>query len=227
MDKFLVGKITNWNGMVMHIEAEFDNTYVWDKFDPKECEIRLIDSRSISKIQRRKAYKLLKDISLHTGHQPEELKEHFKYDLILRTDYPYFSLSNCEMSVAYEYITLLIEFCLEWDVPTRDALLEYAPDIGKFLYMCLYHKKCCICQKEGETHHVDRVGIGRNRNEICHIGMLAQCLCRKHHDECHNDGQISFNEKYHVFGIKLDKLLVKRLKLGKWRDEELVCHAED
>ena len=43
--------------------------------------IKIDDGRRISSDQRKKIYALIKDISNHTGHHPEYLKEHMKYSL--------------------------------------------------------------------------------------------------------------------------------------------------
>ena len=215
----LTGKVTAWDGQVLTIEADFDNEYFMEQRNPKECEIRLIDSRTINAEQRKKTYALMRDIGLHTGYMPEEVKALMKFDFISRTGLPYFSLSNVDLSTAREFITHLIDFCLEWGVPCRDSLLGMAEDVGKYLYLCLYHQKCCICGQEAEVHHVDRVGMGRDRTEICHVGMRAMALCRGHHNEAHL--RPDFGQLHHVYGIKLDALLVKRLNLGK-TDVEVV-----
>jgi len=210
----LTGRITDWDGQILTIQAAFNDTYTWEQKNPKECEIRLIDSRTINAEQRKKAYALMRDISLFSGHTPDEVKEIMKFDFISRTGYPEFSLSDVDLTTAREFITHMIDFCLEWSVPCKDSLLEMTDDIGKYLYLCLYHKKCCVCGKRAEIHHVDHIGIGRNRKEICHVGYRAQALCRKHHDEAHL-GQKTFDKKYYVYGIKLNEILVKRHNLGK------------
>ena len=210
----IYGQITDWDGRIATIKAPLD-LRTWERQTPKECEIRYIDSRTISADQRKKCYALFKEISLWSGHMPDEIKAIMKYDYIAHTGCPEFSLSDVDKSTAREFITHLIEFCLMHDVPCQDTLLNMTDDIGKHLYFCLYYKKCCICGKKSDTHHVDHVGLGRNREEICHIGYRAQALCREHHSECHMIGQESFDGKYYVYGIKLDEILVKRLKLGK------------
>ena len=212
----LLGKLANRDNDYLYYRVPIPPEHIVEKQLLNEAMVYLSDGRAISPKQRAKAYALLRDISAYTGHHPEELKEYFKYSLISRTACPDFSLSDCEMTVATQYIELLIEFCLEWSVPCQDSLLESAPDIGKYLYLCLYHKKCCICGKQAEVHHHDRVGIGRNRREIAHIGMHLQALCRKHHNEAHL-GQKSFDRKHYVFGIAADELLVNKLNLGKGR----------
>ena len=52
-----------------------------------------------------------------------------------------------------------------------------------------------------------RVGMGRSRKRIAHIGLLAESLCRTHHQEVDQIGQTAFDEKYHIYGIPLDERL--------------------
>lgn len=212
----LVGTITAFDMQTLTIQVPFTDVNMLDKQRCKEADIRLIDGRHISTEQRRKSYALLRDICLHTGYDTEQLKDIMKCEYIARTGIPEFSLSDCEMTVARGFIDFLVEFCLEWDIPCQDALLDYAQDIARYLYLCLYHKKCCICGVDKtDLHHCDTVGIGRNRKEICHIGYRAMSLCRKHHNEAHAKGQIVFENLYHVFGVEIDDAMAKRHKLGK------------
>ena len=176
-------------------------------------EVRLKDGREISAEQRNKIFAIIRDISLWCGHCPEDLRQYMTWDFICQNECEWFSLSDVDMTTARLFITYLIEFCLIWGVPTKKPLMSHAEDVGRYLYHCLEHQKCCICGDRSEVHHVDRIGMGRNRNEICHVGMLVMALCRKHHDEAHLDP--GFEQKHHVFGIKLDEFLVKKLKLGR------------
>ena len=174
-----------------------------------DCEIRLDDGRSISADQRKKIYATLRDISLWSGHNPDEIKALTKYDYISRTGSPYFSLSDADMTTAREYLEYLIEFCVEQDVPTRDRLIDRSPDIARYIYCCLKVKKCCISGQKAELHHVDAVGMGRDRRDIIHLGYRVLPLSRRYHTEAHTIGQKSFEDKYKVFGIKLTEELCK------------------
>ena len=177
-------------------------------------EIRLDDGRTISAKQRKKVWAMLTDISLWNGEYKDdnhaELKEIFKSE----TGTDDFSLSNCSITTAREYISFLIDFALKWDVPLNDTPINRTEDIGKYLYSCLMHKRCCVCGKDAELHHVDVVGIGNNRNIINHIGLEVMALCREHHTEVGMLGQTEFNEKWHVYGIKADKEICKVYRLN-------------
>jgi hypothetical protein len=183
------------------IDREIANKQISD------IEIRLDDGRTISAEQRRKIFALVKEIALWSGNEPEYIRSYLTWDFCCGYGCEVFSLSNVDMTTAKDFITYLIEFCLKWDVPTKEALYERTEDIDKYLYACLYNKKCAVCNRLAEVHHVDHVGMGYNRHKICHIGMRAEALCRLHHKEAHNKGQIEFDKKYHIYGIKLDKKL--------------------
>ena len=126
-----------------------------------------------------------------------------------------FSLADCTMTQAREYISFLIDFCLAEDVPTRVPLLELADDVQRGMYSCLLHKKCCVCQRRAELHHVDQVGMGYNRQTKAQLGALVLPLCREHHQEYHNRGRTAFESLYHVEPVELDERLAKVYGLTK------------
>lgn len=177
------------------------------------CEIRLDDGRSISADQRRKIFALIREISQWSGNAPEYIRLYMTWDFCCKYGCDMFSLSDVDMTTAREFISYLINFCFKWSVPTRDTLLNRTDDIDRYLYACLYHKKCIICNADAELHHVDHVGMGFDREQISHLGLRAEAVCRKHPIEVHSRGQHTFDELYHVYGIKLDKKLCDRYKL--------------
>ncbi|MFT9498040.1 putative HNHc nuclease [Anaerosolibacter sp.] len=166
-----------------------------------KAELRLDDGRTITAEQRKKAYATIKDIAFYTGYLPEEMKEIMKYNYIIETGEDYFSLSNCSMSTARLYINFLIEFAFKWDIPLLDHGLNRTDDIGKYLWQCLKFKKCAICGKDGECHHVDAIGMGRDRTKVDDSNHEKISLCRIHHSEAHTIGWDTFADKYHVYGI--------------------------
>lgn len=93
-------------------------------------------------------------------HEPEELRQYLEWDFCSRAMREWFSLSDCDMTTAREFITYLISFCFHWGVPTKDSLLTQTDDIGKYLYLCLENRRCAICNRPAEVHHVDRIGMG-------------------------------------------------------------------
>lgn len=213
------GYISNFDGENITIIAPYSDARTLAKQQVTECEIILDDGRHISAQQRRFIYALIGYISDWTGYIPDECKQVMKYQYVSRTGAEDFSLSDINMTAANEFLEFIIRFVVENGIPTKDNLINCSPDIARYVYMCLENKKCCICGKKADIHHVDRVGMGRNRKEICHIGMNAQSLCRIHHGECHEIGQITFDEKYHVCAVKIDEWIAKIYKLkGEEKD---------
>ena len=219
------GQVTEYGDGYIMVVVPMDNTCEIERMEITECEVQLWDGRSISPDQRKKAYALLNDISAWSGHAQEYLKEWFKYALLAETGGEYFSLSDCTMTEAREYISYLIDFCLRANVPTQKPLLEHTEDIGRYLYACLANRKCAICGAPADVHHVDRVGMGRNRDDIIHEGMEAIALCRRHHMEAHQNEATLFH-KYRIYGIKLDAYLCRLLKLKGGQNERSNADGE-
>ena len=206
-------KIISKEGNRLIIEPSEDISRELERQEIKEIELRLDDGRTISAIQRKKIFALIRDISLWSGHEPEELRALMTWNYRLRANIEDFSLSDVDMSTAKDFITYLINFCFAFDVPTKDTLLNQTDDIGKYLYLCLEFRKCAVCNKRAQVHHVDRIGMGRNREDIVHVGLNAIALCDEHHKEVHATSESEFFAYHHIYGIKLDNYLCKHLSL--------------
>lgn len=220
----IVGVITDYDERTgaLTIKATYSDWFAMAKRGYKKCNIQLIDSRPLSDKQRRACYALLREISDFTGQGPDSTKAYMKIKFLIEdlseTADKIFSLSNAPMSLVCGFQRFLVRFILEWDIPTRFPLIRFVDDISDYVYACLINKKCCVCGKRAELHHVDRVGIGRGREEIIHEGMEALPLCQEHHTECHIIGQQTFNGRYHLErGIELDKTLCKIYGLKRRR----------
>ena len=185
------------------LKCHIPNELIDERFlaDVMYGEIRVDDGRRISSDQRN-----------YTGHHPEYLKEHMKYDFMVKEDREYFSLSNIDMTTARYFIEHLLEFCFEWDIPLNANTVVLAREINNYLYLCLVHRKCAVCgKKHAHIHHVDAVGSGRNRNEVDHTKLRLIALCAEHHQETHTIGWQTFNAKYKVDGIKVNEKTIRKL----------------
>jgi len=168
----------------------------------RNCLVWLDDGRHISAEQRKKTYATINDIAAYTGEVPEVMKEWLKYLYIYRTGAEYFSFSRCSMDTAREFINVILDYALEMGIPLMDFALDRTDDIGHYLYACLKLKKCAICGRPGEIHHVDTIGMGNDRRTLDDSQHRKICLCRIHHTEAHTTGFESFSNKYKVYGIK-------------------------
>lgn len=194
------------------------------KYD--EVEIILPDGRRITPKQRAKIFCLIGEISEFVNGEKkarsvEEMKEIMKWDFCLkmmeRQERKLFSLSDCNETTATNFITYLVDFIIENDIPMSVPLLSQCEDIGRYIYACLMARKCCVCGKnEAHIHHCEgsRIGAGNDREKVHHLGREVLPLCAVHHTEIHQN-EMDFIARYHLQKVKLDEALCKRLKLKK------------
>ena len=178
--------------------------------------VEFVDKRRISAKQRRKAYVLISYIAAWWGYTPlEAMKEMLKLMFVgeAETLRRSFSLSDCDMTTARLFITYLIDFCILHGVDVGEPLYQLSEDIPRYVWACLMNKRCAVCGRKAELHHVDAVGMGRNRKEICHIGMRALPLCREHHTEIHAVGQEDFLKRYIIEPVRIDERIAKVYRL--------------
>lgn len=204
----------------------------------REAQVFLPDGRTISPEQRRKAWALIGEIAAWGGYltaqDKDTLNGHMKRKfLVERMDeltakaIQQFSLGNVDMETASLYISFLVDFCMENDVPTRQPIIDLCDDVQRAVYSALLHKRCIVCGKPATIHHVDRVGMGRNREEICHIGMRALPLCWNddgsgHHQEAHRIGDVALCDRYHLESVIIDEKIARRYKMSRvWKNEQL------
>lgn len=215
------GQITGASPQCLTITVPYDPRFVTQQWD--EVQVDIPDGRRISPEQRRKAYALMGEIAVWAGMTPDEVKLTQKHDFVERhlegLHKQLFSLADCDMTTAREFITYLIDFVLEFGVPLRVPLVDLCDDTQKAVYACLMHKKCIVCGKPTELHHVDRVGMGSNRDDICHIGMECLPLCREHHMEAHQHGDRVLMDKYHVEPVVIDDKIARLYKLGRRKEK--------
>jgi hypothetical protein len=201
-----------------NLERAIDRQY-------NEVEVIFQDGRKISPEQRRKVYALLGEIAefvdgFRNSETIEDAKNQRKWEFILQnmedTERKMFSLSNCDMTIAREFISYLIDFIIKNDIPSSVSLLDNCEDIGAYVYACLVNKKCCVCGQAADLHHVEgsRIGQGNDRNEVHHLGRECLPLCRVHHGEAHQ-GEADFISKYHLEPIKIDEKICRVYRLKK------------
>ena len=181
-----------------------------------KCLVIFDDGRRITAKQRKCAYATIRDIADYTGHNPEYLKEWFKYEYVIETGGKYFSLSDCSVTVAREYINILMNFCLYHGIPMSAPMIERTDDINAYLYACLYYRKCAVCGRAADVHHVtgSKIGMGVDRQTAHHLNREAVALCRIHHNAAHANER-EFLKENHIYGIRLDETLCERLNLRK------------
>lgn len=187
-----------------------------------EVQVGLPDGRRITPEQRRKAFALIGEIAAYTGYTKDEAHITLKHEFVTRhleqLQQELFSLADCDMTTAREYISYLIDFCLEFNVPTHQPLADLCDDIDRYIYACLLRKRCAVCGHKAELHHVDRIGMGNDRTKVEHIGRRCLPLCRVHHAEVDQIGDAALCEKYHITPVRIDERIVKTYRLRGGKD---------
>lgn len=201
------GKIVNLDEQGIYVFAPYDNVaHVIDR-EYKEVRIGLKDARMLSNEQRKKIYAILGEISEWQGDHTQAIKELMKLEFITKRmetlAQEMFSLSNCSMTLAREFISFLIDFVVDYGVPTRVPLIQLCEDIERAVYACLMNKRCVLCGNKAQLHHFDAIGMGRNRTTIYQINMRVVPLCDTDHKEAHTRGQQWLTKDMHVVPIPL------------------------
>lgn len=206
----IVLKLDDLNSTEKHL---FDNNL------ENYLEIDFDDKRVISYKQRRKVYALLHSIAQSTGVTANAAKDELKKTYCKEKRCELFSLSNCSVKQANDFIDYLVNFCLAWDVEFASKALDVAKDSYGWEYNCLMNHKCAICGKRMQIAHVHAIGMGANRNKMRHIGYSVMPLCVNHHHEQHSIGIKTFLNKYALSGVRVTKDIARFLKIGRLNGE--------
>lgn len=222
--EIISGKIicADEGGITVHAKYEDAERLTLRRYD--EVQIGLPDGRRISPEQRRKAHALIGEIAEWMGDMPEYVKRLMKMEFIVNRmqalEKEIFSLSDCDVTTAREFITYLIDFMIEHGVPSRMPLYEQCEDIQRYVYSCAAQRRCAVCGRRAELHHVDAVGMGRDRDDIIHTGMRVLPLCREHHTAAHTVGSAHLTAEYHLEPVTVDEKLAKVYKLKSKKEND-------
>lgn len=181
-----------------------------------EVDVQVVDPFRITDKQRRKIFALVKDIEAHTG-QPMDYMRHMFIEYV-RTYYGYdkrISLSDCTRTQASQIIEVTLDWIFHNDIPLAYKTSDLLKQDKSFLYWSTVNRNCVICGKpHSDLAHRYAVGKGRNRDKINHVGNQVLALCRTHHNEQHQIGMDTFNNKYHLIDswVDVDERLNKMLK---------------
>ncbi|MCD8398273.1 MAG: putative HNHc nuclease [Lachnospiraceae bacterium] len=226
------GRITGYDEKTQEllIRVPYTNYQNLIRREYKTVTVQLNDSRLLSDKQRKSCYAMIGEIADWMGEEKYEVKQLMKIEFMTselqQTADVLFSLSDSPMSLICAFQGFIARFIVRNDIPTKRPMLDYVDDVGDYVYACLANKKCCICGRMADIHHSPALGKGIDRTKINHIGMTAEPLCREHHQECHRIGQKSFDRKYHIEPVKIDKVIAKayglntRSKKGENKSEQ-------
>ena len=140
---------------------------------------------------------------------------YFKYQFMIEQgmdELPSFKRNAISLSMAGEFISHLIDYYIQNDIPFRKQQFYLTTDTSKMLYALTMKHLCWVCGKQhSDLAHVEAVGAGRYRRKIDHTQHRFMTLCRSHHGEQHQIGIETFMQKYHIKPIKLKADDLKQL----------------
>lgn len=128
------------------------------------------------------------------------------------------SLSDCTREQAKQVIEVILDWVFHNDIPLNYKTSDLLKNDKAFLYWSTVNRNCVICGKpDSDLAHRFAVGRGRDRTKINHFGNQVLALCRSHHNEQHQIGMDTFNNKYHLTDswVDVDERLNKMLKGAK------------
>ncbi len=167
--------------------------------------------------QRKHYWALIGDISDYTGEPSWKIVLNMKYLYMVqhdKTKEPSMARNKLKKEDASKLIQTIIDYCLDNGIPLQNNYLDEMN--SKHLFKMTMNRICWTCGKSAQIHHVNAVGMGRNRSTYeNHDEHLYMALCPNCHSEAHRIGQKTFENKYHVQGIKLSKENLKRLGVSK------------
>ena len=212
----VVGNILSVDNDIITIQVRADAQGWCLDHNANTVEVRIDDGRSITADQRRKIYATMRDIAEWSGDMPDSVKAFFKWSFCGDNEHEDFSLSDVDRETASEFLTYLIDFCIQNGVPCSDPLWDRCEDIERYMYACVMTRTCCITgKKNAQIHHVDRIGIGGNRHEMCQVGMRVVPLSADIHTMIHYSGrEQEFYDQHHITPIALTEKMCQHLKLG-------------
>lgn len=201
------------------VELDNKTSLLLDNGYEVEVDVRIVDPFKITDKQRRKVFALCNDIEAYTG-QPRDYMRYLFMDYV-EVLYGYekrLSLSDCTREQAKQVIEVILDWVFDNNIPLNYKTSDLLKNDKAFLYWSTVNRNCVICGKpHSDLAHRFAVGRGRDRTKIDHFGNQVLALCRSHHNEQHQIGMDTFNNKYHLTDswVSVDERLNKMLKGAK------------
>lgn len=205
--------------VIKGVELDNKTSLLLDNGYEVEADVRVVDPFKITDKQRRKIFALCNDIEAYTG-QPRDYMRYLFMDYV-EVLYGYekrLSLSDCTREQAKQIIEVILDWVFHNDIPLNYKTSDLLKNDKAFLYWSTVNRNCVICGKpDSDLAHRFAVGRGRDRTKINHFGNQVLALCRSHHNEQHQIGTDTFNNKYHLTDswVDVDERLNKMLKGAK------------
>lgn len=210
-------KKQNKQYIVSDIDIKLADDMLLDTGETLQCEVKLIDNRTISEQQRKFIFALCREIAYHQGDDAEYVRLLMQQYYANLKDIEVESLSKCSVSYANGLITTIINFALENEVPLPKRILDdndFKFDYQQTYIMCL-KRICSVCGRRADLHHVSAIGMGANRKTMSHVGLEIIPLCREHHQNAHEDS--TYLQRNHLKPITVDAKMDVFIRKGTLR----------
>ena len=187
-----------------------------NKLNGADVEWHLVDPRKARPKQRALFWALMGDIAQWNGYEPDDMRYYFYNRFMVAHEGKEISLADTTMNTvtdAKELIDDVIDYIFEFRVPVKAGYELLPRNEEHYQYQCLRHRMCVICGQHADIHHIDEIGMGRDRTKLDHTKFHLMALCPAHHTEFHKIGPTAFGNKYHLnmTGIKADKETLKQI----------------
>lgn len=201
-------------------ELERLDTLAPDPSKGASVQLEFIDPRKANAKQRRLFFALLSDIYRWSGQPWGWLRDCFylQYSIKYGKSISLKGDTDSTVTEATNLIDLMVDFIIDYGVPVKDGYELLPRDEEHFQYACIKHRKCLICGRRADIHHLENkpgnaVGMGGNRDKVDHSKRYLAALCRKHHNIVHQLGTTAFCRKYGLtrLGIKVDAETLKKI----------------
>lgn len=213
-----MSKLFKRNGMLVVEDLKLPLAAQIDLNEGHKLEVKVIlqDLRKITEQQRKFIFALIGEISHYTGEHKEELRTRLSMANAIYREVEVESLSDASVSYSNDLIEFIILHMIDHEIPfSNKPLLEYDYSFNtKQVYAMALKRICVVCGRRADLHHLDKIGMGNNRNKIDHVGLRVLPLCREHHNEIHMTGDDKFINKYILTPIVVDKKLDYFIKKG-------------
>lgn len=212
------------NRVVINVDDSKFLTRVKDnlKDNNKDIYVHVDDGRHITVQQNNKIHAMIGEISKWNGDFDKDVtKESLKIDFAIEKGiFKSVKVSEFSISEANDFIEFLIVFCLVNNVEFKTWLLDEIKGNYGWERHCLDSHKCCICGQHAQYAHWYSVGIGRDRNNVNHIGNYIMALCGVDHFKQHTAGLTTFIQKNHLKGVKITEEIQDQLRLETKKSKE-------
>ena len=213
-----MSKLFKRNGVLVVEDLKLPLAAQIDLNEGHKLEVKVIlqDLRKITEQQRKFIFALIGEISHYTGEHKEELRTRLSIANAIYREVEVESLSDASVSYSNDLIEFIILHMIDHEIPfSNKPLLEYEYSFNtKQVYAMALKRICVVCGRRADLHHLDKIGMGNNRNNIDHVGLRVLPLCRDHHNEIHMTGDDKFINKYILTPIVVDKKLDYFIKKG-------------